>query len=153
MANTQGKAATEKTLFSRKTSVSIDIAADASIIWKLLTTASDYPRWNSTVLSIEGTIKPGERIALRSTLAPKRVFKLKVKECEPNSRLAWGDGMGTRIYTLTKQPGGIVTFSMTEKIGGPVFPLFSKMIPPFDESFERFAADLKKEAEKIMNTK
>ena len=42
---------------------------------------------------------------------------------------------------------------MNEIIGGPVFPLFAKMIPPFDESFEQFASDLKSEAETISNTK
>ena len=42
---------------------------------------------------------------------------------------------------------------MSEKIGGPVFPLFAKMIPPFDRSFEQFASDLKKEAEAITKTK
>jgi hypothetical protein len=36
---------------------------------------------------------------------------------------------------------------MSEKIGGPLFPLFARMIPPFDESFNQFAADLKKAAE------
>ena len=40
---------------------------------------------------------------------------------------------------------------MTEKIGGPLFPLVAKMIPSFDKSFEQFAIDLKKEAESIMN--
>lgn len=42
---------------------------------------------------------------------------------------------------------------MTEKIGGLLFPLYAKYIPPFDKSFEQFAADLKKEAEIIHNTK
>jgi hypothetical protein len=42
---------------------------------------------------------------------------------------------------------------MTEKIGGPLFPLFAGYIPPFDESFERFAADLKKESEAIQRSK
>jgi len=41
---------------------------------------------------------------------------------------------------------------MREKIGGPLFPLFAKMIPPFDDSFDQFAADLKEEAE-TMNSK
>ncbi|MGZ4060235.1 MAG: SRPBCC domain-containing protein, partial [Bacteroidia bacterium] len=100
-----------------------------------------------------GKIALGEKINLKSTLDPKRTFKLKVKEFEQDKKLAWGDGMGTRLYTLTKNSNGSVTFSMTEKIGGPVFPLFAKMIPPFDQSFEQFAADLKKEAETIMNSK
>jgi hypothetical protein len=38
---------------------------------------------------------------------------------------------------------------MHEKIGGPIFPLFALMIPPFDEAFDRFAADLKKKAESL----
>ena len=38
---------------------------------------------------------------------------------------------------------------MTEKIGGFMFPLYGKYIPPFDESFEQFASDLKREAETI----
>jgi hypothetical protein len=41
---------------------------------------------------------------------------------------------------------------MTERVGGPLFPLFAGMIPSFDESFDRFTADLKKEAEKIQGT-
>ncbi|MGZ4058050.1 MAG: hypothetical protein ACXVPU_03435, partial [Bacteroidia bacterium] len=40
-----GKATTVRTTFSRSTSVSTIINADPAIIWKLLTTASDYPRW------------------------------------------------------------------------------------------------------------
>ena len=42
---------------------------------------------------------------------------------------------------------------MVEKIGGLMFPLFASQIPSFDESFEQFTADLKKEAEMIFNTK
>lgn len=144
-----GKARTLKKMFSRETSVSTTIHADAAIVWALLTHASDFSRWNTTVVSIEGNIAPGEKIVLKSTLDPKRSFKLKVKIFEPQKRLAWGDGLGTRTYTLTPQPDGSTTFSMIEKIGGPLFPLFARMIPSFDQSFEQFAADLKKEAETI----
>lgn len=150
---TNGKATTVKTTFSRETSVGIDIQADVAIIWQLLTNADDYSRWNSTVTSLEGSIKLGETIKLKSILDAKRVFELKVKTFEPEQKLAWGDGQGTRVYSLTKNKNGSVTFDMTEKIGGLMFPLFAKMIPPFDTSFEQFAADLKKEAELIHNSK
>jgi uncharacterized protein YndB with AHSA1/START domain len=149
----QGKATTVKTTFHRQTSVSIDINADAAIVWALLTKAADYPRWNSTVTAIEGNIALGEKIKLKSILDAKRTFKLKVKEFEADKKLVWGDGQGNRIYTITKNSNGTLTFSMTEKIGGLMFPMYAKMIPPFDQSFEQFAADLKKEAEKIMTTK
>jgi len=147
-----GKAVTIKKTFSRETSVSITIAADPAILWALLTRAADFPRWNSTVTSIKGEIKEGSTIELKSTLDEKRTFKLKIKEFVPEKRLAWGDAQGSRVYTLDKGSGG-VHFTMSERIGGPLFPLFAGMIPAFDESFERFAADLKKEAETIQHSK
>jgi uncharacterized protein YndB with AHSA1/START domain len=146
-------ATTVKTTFSRETSVSADIKADAAIVWALLTKASDYPRWNSTVTSLEGNIALGETIKLKSILDAKRTFKLKVKEFEPEKKLVWGDGQGNRVYTITKNGNGAVKFSMVEKIGGLMFPMYAKMIPPFDQSFDQFASDLKKESETIMNSK
>ena len=148
-----GKATTTKKTFNRETSVQIYINADAAIIWSLLTNAEDYPRWNSTVIDIEGDISPGETIRLKSALDTKRVFKLKVKEFEPERRLVWGDGKGSRAYTIVPDNKGGSTFTMQEKIGGLMFPLYAKYIPPFDESFEHFARDLKKEAEQIANVK
>lgn len=148
-----GKAVTIKKTFSRETFISNTINADPSIIWALLTNATDMARWNSTIVSVEGDIKMGEKIKLISKLDPKRTFKLKIKELLPEQKLVWGDAQGKRIYTLTKNGNGTTLFSMNEKIGGPIFPLFAKMIPPFDASFEQFAADLKHEAELIHNSK
>jgi uncharacterized protein YndB with AHSA1/START domain len=143
-----GKATTVKTTFSRETSVSTIIKADPAVVWRLLTKASDYTRWNSTIMSLEGNIALGEKIKLKSVLDDKRVFKLKIKEFVLEKRLVWGDGQGKRVFTITKNADGDTTFSMTEKIGGLMFPLYAKMIPPFDETFEKFAGDLKREAEK-----
>lgn len=141
-----GKATTIKKTFSRTTSISQLIDADAKTIWDALVNASDYPNWNSTVISIEGNIAEGEKIKLKSTLDPSRTFKLKVKEFIPQEKLVWGDAMGKRTYRLTTK-GQSTLFSMTEKIGGLMFPLFASKIPSFDESFEQFVADLKKKAE------
>ena len=148
-----GKAVTTKKLFSRETAVSIDIQADAGIIWGLLTNAVEFPKWNSTIVSIEGSIAAGKKIQLKSKLDPKRVFKLRIKEFEPDKRLVWGDAIGTRVYTLKSIGNRITNFTMVEIIGGPLFPLFAKMIPPFDQSFEQFARDLKRAAETVLKTK
>jgi uncharacterized protein YndB with AHSA1/START domain len=142
-----GIATTTKKTFSRTTSISQVIHAKPSVIWNLITNANDFARWNSTIVSIEGEIKEGEKIALKSTLDENRVFKLKVKEAITNKKLAWGDAMGSRIFTLEAN-GADTVFMMSEKIGGPIFPLFASKIPSFDASFEAFTADLKQEAEK-----
>lgn len=146
-----GKAVTTKKTFSRETAVSTEIKASPSIVWALLTDANDMARWNSTIVSLEGNIATGEKILLKSTLDPKRTFKLKVKEMQPETMMVWGDAQGKRTYTIDKIDDQTVRFTMSEKIGGPLFPLFAGMIPSFDESFETYAADLKKEAETIQN--
>ncbi len=148
-----GRAITIKKMFSRETSIRIPILAAPAVVWGLLTNAADIPRWNTTVISFTGEIKPGGEIELKSTLDEKRVFKLKIKEFDPEKRLAWGDAMGTRVYTLEKDKANSLTFTMTEKIGGPLFPLFANYIPSFDASFEQFAADLKKEAEAVQRSR
>lgn len=146
-----GKAKTLKKTFSRTTSVGIQIDADPSIVWALLTNSTDFSRWNSTVVSIDGDIKKGEKISLISALSPERTFLLRVKEFIPEQKLVWGDALGERSYRLKKTNEG-TAFYMTEKIGGPIFPLFASKIPSFDDSFEQFAEDLKTEAETISNS-
>ncbi len=141
-----GKATTERKTFSRTTSISETIDADPSTIWSLLTDSDDFQRWNSTIVSLEGKIEEGEKIKLVSTLDSTRTFKLKVKKFVANEELVWGDAMGERTYHL-KQDGQRTIFTMREKIGGFMFPLFANKIPSFDTSFEQFTADLKKEAE------
>ena len=141
-----GKASTVKKTFSRTTTVTIDIESTPEVIWSLLTNAQNYPDWNSTVLNIEGEIKEGEKIKLTSTLDPERSFKLKVKDLEPNAKMTWKGSMGKRHFVISKVKRG-VHVSMTEKIGGLMFPLFAKQIPSFDENFETFMSDLKQAAE------
>ena len=65
----------------------------------------------------------------------------------PNQKMVWGDAMGKRVYQLDNVDNQTSRFTMNEKIGGLMFPLFAKKIPSFDKSFEQFAADLKKEVE------
>lgn len=148
LAAQNGKATTIKKKFSRSTEVSIDIDAEPELIWKLLTSASDMASWNSTIISLGGSIVVGNKLLLVSTLDSARVFKLKVKGLDnQNFVMIWGDSKGNRTFRLTKNPNGTVKFNMYEKIGGLMFPMYSKFIPPFDEAFEQFAADLKKAAE------
>lgn len=150
---TKGKATTTKTTFSRATAVSIDIHAPKSTIWNILTTAKDFPTWNSTIISLEGNIKVGEKIKLKSTIDESRTFNLKVQSITNEKEMIWSDGMapffkGVRTYTLSDNADGSVNFYMHEKLAGIMFALAAKHIPSFDDSFEHFAADLKKEAER-----
>lgn len=141
-----GKARTKRTTFSRETAVAIKIKAQPTVIWDLLTEAASFPKWNSTIVSLEGQIRLGQTIQLKSTLDESRVFSIKILEFDPPRRMVWGDRQGKRVFELVEEDGG-TTFTMRERMGGPLFPLFARMIPPFDQAFEDFAADLKRAAE------
>jgi uncharacterized protein YndB with AHSA1/START domain len=141
------KAHTIKKIFSRETSVSTVINATPEKIWQILVDVNNYKNWNSTLVSIEGEIKEGGEIKIVPAINSNRTFKLKIKAFEPYTKMVSGDAMGSRTFLLEKVSNGTL-FTMTEKIGGPLFPLFVKMIPSFDDAFDAYARDLKTEAEK-----
>lgn len=129
------------------------IEADPATVFALLTDAGSYPSWNPAVLSLDGTIAPGETIRLVSVVNPKRTFTLKVTEVEPPNRMVWADGMplglfkGIRTYTVAPVDEGQTEFTMEEVFSGPLAPLITKAIPDLTESFGMFADALKSAAE------
>ncbi len=145
-----GQASAEKSVFKQSVSVSNDIAAPPERVWALLTDAEAFPRWNSTVTSIEGPISLGRKLALRVPVSP-RVFTPKVTVFEPNRRMTWQDGaapmfQGVRLYEL--EPAGAGTrFTMTETFSGLMLPMIAGSLPDFVPVFTRYAADLKRAAE------
>jgi hypothetical protein len=133
--------------------VAVNVRAAPATIWALLTNAADFPRWNSTIKSLEGDIAVGKKLALRVTVAPERVFKPKVTELVPEQRMVWSDGAapmfkGVRVFTLSGRPDGSTDFSMVETFSGVMLPLIKGSLPDFGPPFEQYAADLKREAEK-----
>ncbi|MEZ4951848.1 MAG: hypothetical protein R2784_21015 [Saprospiraceae bacterium] len=52
-----GTATIERKCLFQSTTINEIINVEPSIIWSILTDASDYPRWNSTIVSIEGEIQ------------------------------------------------------------------------------------------------
>jgi hypothetical protein len=151
-AATDGRAQKTRATFRMVCGVSINIRASRDKIWSLLTDAAAFPRWNSTVSSIEGQIALGHKIKLRVPIAPKRVFKLKVSDFAPGERMVWSDGAapmfrGVRTFTLTPGTSGTTDFSMVEVFSGLMLPMIAGSLPDFAPSFEQYAADLKRAAE------
>lgn len=148
-----GKATHSSKTFSTECSVSINIRASQNQIWAILTHAEAFPKWNSTVISLEGRIALNEVVHLKSTSSPTRTFHLKVSEMTAPSRMVWQDGMapmfkGVRTYTLTPKSDDTTDFTMHEVISGLMFPMIKGSLPDFRPFFEQYAADLKREAEK-----
>lgn len=149
----QAKATKVTSTFRMECAVQCSIAAPAHVIWKLLTDAKDFPRWNSTVSSIDGEIAKGNKLALRVPISD-RTFSPKVTELEPDRRMVWSDGMapmfkGERTFTLTPHADGkSCDFSMVEVFSGVMLPMIKGSLPDFGPTFEKYAEDLKAEAER-----
>lgn len=152
MTEPQGRAQKSRTTFRMECAVTTHIDAPPAKVWALLTDAAGFPKWNSTVTSIEGPIALGQKLTLRVPSAPKQTFKPKVAELEPEKRMVWRDGFapmfqGVRTFTLTPAAGG-TDFSMVEVFSGAMLPMIAGSLPDFVPIFETYASDLKRAAER-----
>ncbi len=154
MSNSEGiRAEKSKATFRFECTVRADVTAPASKIWSLLTNPGDMTRWNSTLESIEGAIELGGVVKMRVPEAPGRTFKIKVTEFIPNQVMVWTDGnpvffQGQRTYRLVPTDTG-ARFEMSEVFRGLMLPMIFGHLPDFGPIFERYAADLKREAERL----
>jgi hypothetical protein len=128
------------------------IHASPDQIWALLTDADAFPRWNSTVTSIEGRIAEGQTLKVKVPYAATRTFKLKVSGVAPARRMVWSDGMapmfrGVRTFVLEPNSDGTTNFSMHEAFSGLMLPLIKGSLPDFGPLFETYAEDLRRAAE------
>ena len=145
-------ATASKSTFRRECSVTAEIGATPDRIWQLLTDADDMVRWNSTLKSMAGTIGPGGKVRMEVPEAPGTVFEIEVTTFTPPHEMIWTQGnpimfRGVRTYRLTPLSAGTTKFEMIEVFSGLVVPMAAGRLPDFKPIFERYAADLKAEAE------
>lgn len=152
MTANRARATKKEGAFKMTCAIRTTIDASPEKIWAFLTDAAGFPRWNSTVTSIEGEIAEGRTLKLQVPTAPGRVFKPKVSRIEPARSMIWSDGMapmfkGVRTFALTPNPDGSTEFSMHEEFSGLMLPMIKRSLPDFAPAFEAYAADLKRAAE------
>jgi hypothetical protein len=129
------------------------IDAPSSKVWAILTDLEAWPKWNTTVPKVEGTVALGNTVTVYTTASPGRAFPVKVAVLNPPWEMLWSGGMplglfvGRRTFTLTEPAPGKTTFTMKEEFTGLLAPLITKSIPDLQPLFVEFAACLKRVAE------
>ena len=141
-----------RSAFSLSCRVEVKIRAKPARVWNLLTDAKDFSRWNSTVTAIDGQIREGEQLRLHVP-GTDRTFTPKVSGVVPCQRMTWTGGFaplfkGVRTFELKAQADGSTDFFMEERFSGLMLPLVKSSLPEFPPIFERYANDLKREAER-----
>lgn len=142
--------------FSMSCAVEVNIRASAESVWRLLTDAQGFSRWNSTVSGIDGQIREGQRIRVHAP-GTKRTFTPKISGVVPDRRMSWIGGTaplfkGVRTFTLTPHADGSTDFAMQERFAGLMLPLARRSMPDFGPVFSRYANDLKQAAEQVGDT-
>ena len=132
--------------------VEVRVQARAGAVWKLLSDAERFPRWNSTVTQIEGHIRDGERLRLHVP-GTDRTFTPRVHVLKPNECMTWTGGfaplfLGVRTFMVMPCADGTTGFMMQERFSGVMLPLVRRSLPDFGPVFATFARDLKREAER-----
>jgi len=139
--------------FSMEVAVEVAVHAPATVVWRILTDAPAFPRWNSTVSSIEGVIREGARLRLHVP-GTSRTFAPTVAGVVSNERMTWTGGFaplfkGVRTFVLRPRDRASTDFAMTERFSGLLLPLFQRSLPDFGPVFRTYATDLKREAERV----
>lgn len=137
-------------LFGNATRVDVTIHATPERVWNLLTDAERIPRWNSTISEVKGRIAEGEQLRVRVP-GNDRTLTPTVSCVVDNSQMTWTGGMaplfkGTRTFVLTPRTDGDTDFTLEERFSGLLVSLMEGA--DFGPILERYASDLKSEAER-----
>lgn len=136
---------------TRRVSLRGFLAASPERVWQALADAEHQRRWNSTLIELQGTIREGERLMLRSTVDPGRTFRLTVERLQANSEMVWSGGPrgvfhGRRSFTLLAIEGGC-QLEVSESFRGFAVPIAARFLPDFEPSFRALWNDLRLEVE------
>jgi uncharacterized protein YndB with AHSA1/START domain len=132
---------------------SATINAPPERVWAVLADSAGWPTWDSGIDDVEGVLAPGQKVTIRSTVAPGRAFPVKVTRFERDDCLELTGGLplglfrGVRSYLL-RRSGSATQFTMREAYHGPLAGLITRSIPDLQPSFEQFVQGLKQRVER-----
>lgn len=130
------------------------INAPAARVWAILTDAAGYATWNPEIISIDGTLAAGARLAARVKLGngAVRSVSMTVTRFDPESRMEWTGGMPLGLFTgrrtFTVAPRDRQTeFRMNLEMTGLLAPLIIRSVGDRQPEIDGFASALKAHAE------
>ncbi len=132
---------------------SLTIHAPVERIWAILVDISAWHAWDANFIKVEGSVALGAEVRIFSTLFPDRAVSVEVTELTPTIRMTWtstlaaGGCTGVHTYILIPKSAGDVEFVTYEYFSGPLVATIETSIPDMTDSFNQFAAGLKRRAE------
>src|SRR5262249_31565776 len=136
----------------RRIATTIDIAAPAHTVWRILTDFAAYPDWNPFIRRLSGELAVGGRLEV--TLQPPgrrpMSFRPVVQLLEPERELRWRGRVllpglfdGEHAFVIHPRGGGC-RLHHEETFNGLLVPLFTKMLADTEQGFLAFNVALQR---------
>lgn len=140
-------------------SAQVLIRATAQQVWNTLTDFEAYPQWNPFIRSVRGAVAPGKIIRVELQQPGSGIMKMKpmvLAVGEPRT-FRWighllfrGLFDGEHSFEIRDNGDGSCTFIQSERFGGILVPLFSKMLDTKTlQGFSLMNEALKTQCEKV----
>lgn len=131
----------------------ITINATPDKVWEVITTTSQYNKWNSVMALLEGTMEEGNLVKYRFTQAEGKSYDIpsKVKKIIPLSLLNQGGGTYGIItfdhkYILVEN-NGKTELTIHETYRGAFVPFWNPK--PVKKAYDRLNKDIKNRVESL----
>jgi uncharacterized protein YndB with AHSA1/START domain len=127
------------------------INAHASTVWNVITDAGNLTVWESGITTIDGELKHGAKIRIRTTAGGKRTFRFQVRQL-PREVMTWTGGLPfgllkrTRTFTLTPEKT-LTRLRVTEELKGPLTVLDRKTSAEMMQALSDYVSATKSRAE------
>ncbi|MFN2426214.1 MAG: SRPBCC domain-containing protein [Candidatus Binatia bacterium] len=135
----------------------VDIAAPAGTVWRILTDFGNYHAWNRFTPSVECSGEPGARVVMQVCFPGARPMQQVevLNVMEPPHRLAWGVIMGARAMLVANRyqvlealDAGNTRYTTVDYVSGLLAPVVKLLYAePMRAGFQLAANGLKSFAE------
>ena len=140
----------------KRIATTIDIAAPARTVWRILTDFAAYPDWNPFIRRLSGKLAVGERLEV--TIQPPgrkpMTFRPIVQRVEPERELRWRGRVllpglfdGEHGFRIERNNSGC-RLHHGETFRGILVPLFEKMLDNTERGFTALNEALKERVER-----
>ena len=115
------------------------INARNSTVWEIITDGGNYTVWDSGITRIDGQLRNGGPIRVRTRTGGNRTFRLRVEQI-PGEVMTWTGGLPLGLFksvcTFTLTPrGGMTHLRVREEFTGPLLGPMWSTVPDMERSF------------------
>jgi hypothetical protein len=127
------------------------INARTSTVWDIITDADNYTVWDSGITHIDGEMRDGSVVRIRTLSGGNRSFRLRVEQT-PGEAMSWtwrlplGLFKAVRTFTLIPE-SGMTHLSVRDDFTGPLSGLLSRNSSDRDRALSDYVSAVKHRAE------